>query len=337
MGNAGLHRGRPALTALPRPLLATHYRRFASRRPRGPLVDDDGQAVDAALLQRRTPPADPTPTASSDLLAAHGVDVERVQKRFSAALRYDVRRLQEVLRVLIASHLDPAKVINRRPQVLQVKPDVLASNLAFLQTLPMNVKKAVESCPQSLIFPSKTLQSKLEAFSRLGLSTEMAIKRSSAIFTRSDEAIPQKLSSLQHMGLDAKSIVARFPPILGLTDQYISAKLTYLRNLGLDAVRIINAYPQVISLDIDRKLQPTIEFLIKDTGRSLEEINRYPACLTYSLERRIKPRYRYMMAHSKRKDYSIGTLLSTNDERFAWIVAAQSVQHYHQLRKSSPL
>jgi len=88
------------------------------------------------------------------------------------------------------------------------------------------------------------------------------------------------------------------------------------------------AQPPIISMNIDRKLGPTIEFITKKMGRSLEEINRAPVCFSISLTRRLKPRYFYMMAHGRRKDYSLGTLCTPPDDRFAWLVAGQPVQHY---------
>lgn len=48
-----------------------------------------------------------------------------------------------------ASNLDPAKILNSQPQTFQLKPDALASSLAFLQTMSINAKKAVEAWPDN--------------------------------------------------------------------------------------------------------------------------------------------------------------------------------------------
>jgi len=331
MGNAGLTHGRHSVTTFPRSCLMTRPHQFASCQPLKSFPDGDGrQAVKAALPLRRTGAADPPTTAITDMLVAHGVEIERVHKRWPAVFRYDVARLQATLQILSTSDLDPAKVIRRHPEVLKLKPEVLASNLAFLQALLIDANKAVESCPQLLIFSCKTIQSKLNKLTQLGLPADKMVKSSPFILIRSDEAIHRQIAFLHHLGLKAKHIVARFPLVIGLTEQCISAKISYLKDVGLDAVRLLNAQPQILSTNIDRNLRPTLEFLTKDMGRSLEEININPVCLTCSLEKRIKPRHRYMMAHGRRKDFALGTLLNCNDERFAWIVARQPMQHYQR-------
>jgi hypothetical protein len=335
MGNAGVAGRRSAVTTLPRPLLAICQRRFASCRP--PTVfpgDDRRHASKVATPRGRVSAADSVPNAITDILAALGIDVERVRRRCPAVLKYDVTRLHAMLQFFSTSNLDPAKLLNKYPQILQLKLDVLASNLTFLQTLPINANKAVESCPVLLYLPPKTIQSKLDMFGRLGLPAEMMIKRHSSIFARSDEAIRRKLAFLELLGLDAKHIVTQFPPVVGLTDRHIRSKFNYLSDMGLDARRIFNAKPQVISMDIERKLRPTIEFITKDMGYSLAEISKNPSCFTYSIEQRIKPRHRYMMAHGKRKDYALSTLFHSTDKAFTWLVDRHPVEHYHQWRES---
>jgi len=336
MGNAGLTRGRHPVTTFPCSRLMTRPHRFASRQPLNSFPDDDGRrAVKAAAPLRRNHPADPTPTAVIDVLASHGVDIERVRKRCPAVFRYDVARLQESLRVLSTSHLHPAKVINKYPEVLSLKPEVLASNLAFIQTLLIGANKAVESCPQLLIFSSQTIEPKMNVMAKLGLPTNKMVKISPAVLTRSAEAIHRKIALLRLLGSDATRIVARLPLVIGLTEQCIRAKFSHLNDVGLDAVKLLHAQPQIFSANIDRNLRPTIEFITRNMGRSLEEIRKNPVCLICSLEKRIKPRYRYMITHGRRKDYSLGTLFTPPDERFALLVAGQPLQHYQQWLQSS--
>jgi hypothetical protein len=300
MGNIGVVRGFSAVTHLPRAFLTTHTRRrLASRRPPGPLLNDDGRCLPKP---RRPCAPNATPTAISDLLTQHGVDVEKVRRRCPAPLRYDVMRVEALLRFLSERHFDPAKTLNKYPQVLQMEPKVLASNLIFLQTLRIDLKKAVESCPMLLYLPTKTVQSKMAMWAQLGLNPETVLKRWPAMLTLSDDAIRRQVAFLQGLGLNAKRIVQR--------------------------------HPQVIGRSIEGTLRPTFDFITKDMGRSLEKIDRNPVSLLYSLENRIKPRYRYMMEHGIRKDYSLSTLLTCSDECFTWTIARQPVQHYHDWLKS---
>jgi hypothetical protein len=334
MGNAGAAAGR-SMTTLSRPLLMKQQRRFAFRRPPGPLPDGyDPNATKVTVPLRRSRAADPISADIADVLAAHRIDVEKVRRRYPAALRYDVPRLLEMLKFLSTNHLDTAKIINRQPQILQMNPQVLASKLAFFQTLSTKPNKVVESCPQLLFSPTKTIQRKMDMFRQRGVPPELLLNRFPSIFALGDEAIQHRIAFLQHLGLDAKQIAKRGPPVYALSEKNIQLKFDYFSNLGFDAARIFNAQPQVIGRSIDHTLPPTIEFLTKDMGRSLEEISRNPVCLTCSLTKRIKPRHRYMMAHGRRKDFALGTLLNSSEESFVWNVARQPLEHYRDWLKT---
>jgi len=76
--------------------------------------------------------------------------------------------MQAMLQFFSAEHLDPGKVINKRPQILQMDTKKLASNLLFLQLLPIKVWKGVESRPELLYFPCHIIQTKLDALTHLG-------------------------------------------------------------------------------------------------------------------------------------------------------------------------
>jgi len=358
MGNAGAAAGR-SMTTLSRPLLMKQQRRFAFRRPPGPLPDGyDPNATKVTVPLRPRRAADPISADIADVLAAHRIDVEKVRRRYPAALRYDVPRLLEMLKFLSTNHLDTAKIINRQPQILQMNPQVLASKLAFFQTLSTKPNKVVESCPQLLFSPTKTIQRKMDMFRQRGVPPELLLNRFPSIFALGDEAIQHRIAFLQHLGLDAKQIAKRGPPVYALSEKNIQLKFDYFSNLGFDAARIFNAQPgldripahsewrskrvpiypwtqpQVIGRSIDHTLPPTIEFLTKDMGRSLEEISRNPVCLTCSLTKRIKPRHRYMMAHGRRKDFALGTLLNSSEESFVWNVARQPLEHYRDWLKT---
>jgi hypothetical protein len=301
----------------------------------GPLPEGKGRrGVKADLPSQLKRAADPIPTTIRDIFEAHGIDAEKVRRRCPAVLLYDVVRLHTMLQFLIANLLNPAKIINKQPQILQLNPGTLASNLVFLQTLPMNAKHALELCPELLYLPPQTIRTKMNTLAQLGFAPEVVLKRFPVIVTLGDEGLRRRIAFLENLGLDARRIVKTGSCIFGLSENNIHVKFNYLRDVGLNAVKILNAHPQVTGLNIDRTLRPIIEFLTKDMGRSLEEINRYPACLSCNLEKRIKPRHRYMMAHGRRKDYCLSTLLKSNNDRFAWTVARQPPDHYHEWLKS---
>lgn len=250
--------------------------------------------------------------SAGDVLLAHGIEIEKVRKHRSSVLRYETSRIQKSLDFLNHNGLDAAKVVNRDPQVLQSQPEVMAANLEFLRTLPISVTKEVAKCPHLLHLPIHTIQSKLDVIASHGV----------------------RFILLDSLGLDARRIVERFPSVLSRPEPSIRSHLNFLSGVGLDAIQIINAAPSIIGCGIEQNLRPTITFITKDMGRSLQDIHRHPASLSYSLEHRIKPRYLYMMLYSHRKDYALSTLLTPNNDRFSGAVARQSLQHYTNWLKS---
>jgi len=120
-------------------------------------------------------------------------------------------RMQAMLQFFSAEHLDPGKVINKRPQILQMDTKKLASNLLFLQLLPIKVWKGVESRPELLYFPCHIIQTKLDALTHLGF----VLKRFPALISLDLEAVRRRIAFLQHLGLDSKHIVNKCFTVFG--------------------------------------------------------------------------------------------------------------------------
>eukprot|EP00669_Euglena_mutabilis_P005309 TRINITY_DN16737_c0_g1_i1.p1 TRINITY_DN16737_c0_g1~~TRINITY_DN16737_c0_g1_i1.p1 ORF type:complete len:213 (+),score=2.22 TRINITY_DN16737_c0_g1_i1:393-1031(+) len=210
----------------------------------------------------------------------------------------------------------------------------MAANLEFLRTLPISVTKEVAKCPHLLHLPIHTIQSKLDVIASHGVRTEPVLRSFPVAVTLSEQSLRSRFILLDSLGLDARRIVERFPSVLSRPEPSIRSHLNFLSGVGLDAIQIINAAPSIIGCGIEQNLRPTITFITKDMGRSLQDIHGHPASLSYSLEHRIKPRYLYMMLYSHRKDYALSTLLAPNNDRFSGAVARQSLQHYTNWLKS---
>jgi len=204
----------------------------------------------------------------------------------------------------------------------------------FLAAHQIDVEKVRRRCPAVLRYDVTRLQAMLQFLNANNLDPVKILNKQPQILQRKPDTLASNLAFLQTLPINPTKAIESYPPLLCFPIDTIQSKMEALTKIGLLPVSILNQYPQVFGRDIDRTSLHTIGFLTKDMGRSLEEINRNSVCLTYSLEKRIKPRHRYMMAHGRRKDFALGTLLNCNDERFAWTVARQPPQHYRDWLKS---
>jgi len=242
---------------------------------------------------------------TTQLLQYHGVDTAKNHNTFRNILNYDVQKTAGIVDVLTRDNIDIGKAVGRNARLLNRPPEVVSARLASLKALGIDAKKTIDAYPTVLNLLSQTVQ--------------------------------EKLCFLSSLGFDANVLVFRSPGILTISKQAIRICIAFLEDSGLDAMRIVNAQPSVLGYNIDRKVRPTIEFITKDMGRSVEEINRCPRCLAASLEQRLKPRYRYMMLHGKRNDLSLRTLAASIDELFVLVVSDQPLEHYRQWRATQPV
>jgi len=227
---------------------------------------------------RGRPPTGPQqPTLNPDviqLLFVQDVKIDSGRWIPPAVLRYDVTRVQGVIDFLNASGINAQKLLKRHPRVLQSKVEMMAANLTFLSTLPIDVPKALEACPWLLYLPIGTIRSKIDHLAGLGLHPMAMIKRNSSVLNCSKRALADGFAFLKESGLDAKRIAIVSPTVLGLPQARIRAHILLLEESGLDSKRIINSQPTLLSRKVHHCLQPSIKYITEDMGRSVEEINR---------------------------------------------------------------
>jgi len=238
--------------------------------------------------------------SNAQLLQHHGINTNKVTKRYRFALRYDPSKTEAVINVLMRHAIDIKKAVNGHPELLSIAPNVLDARLEAVKTSGIDVVEVAARRPRLLGLLSVTVESKMMLLSSLGY--------------------------------DAKKLVRRNPAVLSYSGEAILGCVKCLNSQGLDASRIIRGEPTVIGM---RSLLPTIEFITKDMGRSLEEINRCPRSLTTSLEKRLKPRHRDVMMFAKRKDYSLGTLCTSTEQRFKQILVRSSKRNGKTLESST--
>jgi len=234
---------------------------------------------------------------TAKLLQFHGVVLDNVARKYPYALRYDFAKMAAAIRTLNRHSIDIGKAINRCPQVLSIPPEVLDARFQSLNKL----------------LSEWTLQHD--------------IKNSLSLLSLTTSTLESKMAMLTSLGLDARRMVKRCPRILASSKVSVRSHMTFFEEIGLDVVRILNAAPEVVCLSIERTLRPLVGYITKDMGRSLVEIYTGPRCFSTSLEHRLKPRHEYLMLHGKRKDYSLGVICSSTDERFI-LLTDQSLDHY---------
>jgi len=239
----------------------------------------------------------PDCVGTSELLERQGVNLGKVARRYPFALRYDAAKTEAVIRALDRHSINIGKAVNRYPKLLGIGPEMLDARFHSLAALfsERMLQQAIGDCLSLLSYPPSTLE--------------------------------RNMAMLTTFGLDVGVVVKRYPRILTRTEHAIGSRITFFREIGLEPVRIINGAPHVTGYDVERNLRPTVEYITKDMGRSLEEINRSPRSFGTSLEHRLKPRHEYLMLYGKRKDYSLGVICSTTDDRFV-LLTDRSLKHY---------
>jgi len=220
---------------------------------------------------------------ATGILAAHGIDLDRVQHQYPHALRYDPVRIFATIAALNAVEVDSVKALNRWPQLWKIDPRGWEERFAALREMNIDAMKVFKGCPSILSFPADTLRAKMKALSA--------------------------------MGFDVEKVVKRCPTVFSCSEIRIRNTLDFLNSVGLDGVRIVNAYPSVLCFCVDTKLRPVVHFVTIVMGRDVRALQKNPACLGFSLHGRLIPRYQFAILHHK-QHLSLGTLFIIADERF---------------------
>ncbi len=131
----------------------------------------------------------------------------------------------------------------------------------------------------------------------------------------------QKRMHLGDAGL--RKVVVAYPTLLGLRVERMEANCAWLESrLGLDEAqlaRVVAASPPLLYLSVDGNLAPKLDYLVRATGLSVDELRahvlRLPAIPSYSLERRYRPRVEACVAAGVDPAYVL-TSAPYTDEKF---------------------
>eukprot|EP00667_Euglena_gracilis_P011392 EG_transcript_11639 len=263
------------------------------------------------------------------LLRDEGIDVVRVVNRIPSILTRRVVTLQRTMDAISGSGCSVADVSYRHPPIFRCSATNLSSTLEILST------RLDQTCQQrtAAILPDHK-DSRGMLLSSLGLNAEWLLRKAPRVAAVGFDKIREVVDLLERLGVDAPKVVRSAPAVLTLHLQSLQQRLLFLSDNGLDVVRQVNGCPTILCFSIERKLQPTLAFVVHDMGRSASDLNGAYNIWTCSLKGRLQPRFLYLKSLG-RSPASLSQFGSLSDERFAASIAGTDRQHYYAWREQN--
>ncbi|KAJ4844455.1 hypothetical protein Tsubulata_028948 [Turnera subulata] len=146
----------------------------------------------------------------------------------------------------------------------------------------------------------------------------MVIKCPALLFSNVEYCLRPTLDYLTQLGVSKLNVPSTANAhLLNIRVDKLNARVEFLRDLGFsheEAARTCARLPAIFGFGIDSNLRPKVDYLVKDMGRSLEELKEFPRYLAFSLEKKIIPRH----LHLKERNVKIklDRMLLWSDERF---------------------
>eukprot|EP00667_Euglena_gracilis_P017050 EG_transcript_17919 len=186
-------------------------------------------------------------------LQSRKVDVAAVANAFPTILVHSIAALRQKFDAIDSFGMDAAQVINQEPMVLRIGTSKVA---ASSHTLAYNSSSGSVLLPQAQFLHSFGLDPP-EVFSKSPQLQFIPIENMQAV-----------VDYLQEEGVNVKKVLKCTHKILYYRLPVLQEKVSFLRDSDLDVVKHINYNPHVLTCSIDRKLQPVLNFVLTDMGRS---------------------------------------------------------------------
>ncbi|KAJ7549953.1 hypothetical protein O6H91_07G076000 [Diphasiastrum complanatum] len=220
------------------------------------------------------------------------------------------------------------KAITKYPLLLGSSSDILLRMVRRLNDLGVKSKRlgrVIAFSPQLLVRSPQEFNEVIVFLEKFGiLLTEMGglIKKSPEVFASNIEKTLQvKTSFLQELGLSEERVshvLQSYPEVLSMSVASLKQRTDYLLSAGLsdkDVAFMVGGFPQILGYTVEAVFKPKLDFLVKDMGRSVNEVVSYPRYFSYSLEKRIKPRARVL--ENRKLNCDLKMMLALNDDQFA--------------------
>ncbi|XP_048424806.1 transcription termination factor MTEF1, chloroplastic [Pyrus x bretschneideri] len=123
---------------------------------------------------------------------------------------------------------------------------------------------------------------------------------------------------LEQLGIDKpKSPSNLNAHLLNTRVEKLKKKMRFLRSLGFsheEAANVCARLPAIFGYSVEDNLRPKCEYLVKDMGRSVEELKKFPQYFGFSLEKRIVPRHLHLK--ERNVEIPLNRMLLWSDQKF---------------------
>eukprot|EP00667_Euglena_gracilis_P016148 EG_transcript_16863 len=227
-------------------------------------------------------------------MQGRGLDVVRVVNMYPDVLNRQIATLEAKMKV-IATSGDAAKAVNRRPTMLRIRTDMLAS--CYAAAALENGATSLQgdgplTAPTLPKLPQQHLQS-ITVDQKDTLNVGNAFEQNQTL-PASVEGMTEVIDYLEARGIKTLRLLQLNPNILECRPAVLREKIAFLEENGLDVARHVLIAPKFLNYSIDRKVKPMLRFVLEDMGRSRAEVDGYPMLWNCSLEKRLRPRFRYL-------------------------------------------
>ena len=105
-----------------------------------------------------------------------------------------------------------------------------------------------------------------------------------------------------------------------------ASQVEFLKSAGFGDVGALVAKEPKLVMMARESLEPKLQFLLKDMGRTIEEIEGFPAVLVYSLQH-LEMRHAFLEKHGVTDKPSLGRMYRSSHYTFCTKLAKQPLQH----------
>eukprot|EP00667_Euglena_gracilis_P009891 EG_transcript_10058 len=298
-------------------------------------------------------------------LAGLKVDVRRVVKAYPTLLAGKVERYEAVVELLRANGVDVVKAVNCNPGVLKNRPDTLRHTMAAIAACGHSVADVVDRQPRILRSSTSDVAAMLQLHRRsvaatqqrpasgqpppsptgapeaadprvallasLGLDADRLLRKAPHVLVYSLDKLQVSVAYLKGLGVDTARVVWKAPNVLSLVPETLQRRVRFLAENGLDVVRHINGCPNVLRYSAERKLRPTLTFVVEEMKRTTVELDAAYHLWSYSLEDRLRPRFQYLQSLGLLRP-TLSSFGTYPDAQFASRLAGTDLQHYYTWR-----
>ncbi|CAL9137406.1 unnamed protein product [Musa acuminata var. zebrina] len=133
-----------------------------------------------------------------------------------------------------------------------------------------------------------------------------------------DYRLRPTLLFLQELGLRSLSSPTNLNAhLLNTPVEKLASKIRFLEGLGLshqEASKVCARCPAIFGYSVENNLRPKVEYLVREMGRSMEEVNEFPQYFAFSMEKKIRPRHLHLKERGVR--IPLQRMLLWSDDRF---------------------